>query len=112
MGVWDTTANVKFSIDYLANSYLGGFFPTTSNGIAGFQWNNQASIVITNPIIENNWVNSRLIASASGVAYSDFVSWLQENENQYPYYQPSTVSFATEQEYTNNSNNVPLGSCH
>jgi hypothetical protein len=60
LGVWDITTGDKFSIEFVAVNYTGALFPmiTDDNQII---WNNAAKVVVTNPLVQNNWVNSRLI---------------------------------------------------
>jgi hypothetical protein len=57
------------------------------------QWRNAASIVITDPINEDLWLNSRLITTTSGNAYSQLITYLQANTALYAYYQPVTSLF-------------------
>jgi hypothetical protein len=78
----------------MSNNYVGGLFPNTTEGIDNFMWNNEASIVVTNPLDENNWVNSRLIASTSGVAYTDFIQYLQSNFDFRKYFIPPDIEDA------------------
>eukprot|EP01040_Poterioochromonas_malhamensis_P005401 gene5402-5795_t len=91
LGIWDTTTDVKFSIELVSNDYVGGLLPNTSNGV--ITWLNSASIVITDPLDTNAWLNSRLITTTSGSAYSQLITYLQGNEGLFQYYQPVTALY-------------------
>ena len=55
------------------------------------RWNNSASIVITFPIDEENWLSSSLVSTTTGAAYNNLVQYLQEDANLYLNYQPITI---------------------
>jgi hypothetical protein len=88
LGVWDTTTDVKFTIEFISNDYVGSLLPKVDGNT--IQWNNQASIVITNPLIQTNWLYSRLLTTTSAYAWTQLVDYLQENIDQYEFYQPVT----------------------
>lgn len=92
LGMWDTTTDEKFSIEFVSNNYTGALFPEYSNG--QIVWNNAGSIVITNPLVENNWLNSRLISTTTANAWSQMVTYLKDNTKKYAVYQPVTVVYA------------------
>eukprot|EP01038_Epipyxis_sp_PR26KG_P007787 gene7787-10578_t len=103
LGVWDQTTNVKFSIEFVSNDYIGGLIPTTSNG--QLIWENQASIIITSPLVEDNWSNSRLITITTGAAYSQLITYLQNNINSFTVYQPVSVIYINESLYNSSMKN-------
>lgn len=74
LGVWDVTLGIKFSIEFLAINYTTSLFPSVIN--SSLIWNNEATIQVTNPLIEENWINSKLIVATSGLAYQDFATYL------------------------------------
>ncbi len=97
LGVWDTTTDVKLSIQFVANDYIGSLLPELrvaagTGGSNGYiHWNNTGKIVITSPLAEDQWINSRHISSSSGVAYQDLVTYLIENFQDFSIYQPVSV---------------------
>jgi hypothetical protein len=84
-----TTANFKLTIQFVSNDFTGSLLPILSEG--RIFWNNTGSVVVTNPLINDDWINSRHIASASGVAYTDLVQYLQANVDLFTVYQPISV---------------------
>jgi hypothetical protein len=87
LGIWDTTTDVQFTIEFLSNDYVGGLLPnTTEDGY--INWLNAGSIVITNPLDQSVWLNSRLITTTSGSAYSQIITYLQGNYGLFSSYQP------------------------
>lgn len=91
LGVWDTTTDDKFSIEFVSNNYVGGLLPNTSNGY--INWLNSGSIVITDPLDSEAWLNSRLLTTTSGSAYSQLITYLQGNTGLFQYYQPVTALY-------------------
>lgn len=91
LGVWDTTSDIKFSIEFLSNDYVGSLLPQLSGG--NIVWNNAASIVITSPLVEKQWLNSRLITTTTGNAYSQLITYLQDNLEDFTVYQPVTALY-------------------
>lgn len=115
LGVWDTVTNTKFSVQFMASSYIGSLLPNISSD-GTIVWNNKAQIVVTYPLIEDEWVSSRHIATTNGGAYSSLANWLKQKEVDYATFQPVTVVFPTSQFiqsvsiYTQIFNNNGLGS--
>jgi len=91
LGVWDLTNGVKLTIEFVANDYTGALLPQLLVSSNSLYWNNSGSIAVTNPINENNWVNSRHVASSTGVAYADLRNYLLGNYKTFNTYQPVTV---------------------
>ncbi len=89
LGIWDTTTDVKFTIEFVANDYVGALLPQL-NPDGSITWNNQGSIVITNPLIESNWLNSRLLTTTSGNAWTQIINYLQSVPDKFTIYQPVT----------------------
>jgi len=75
LGIWDTTSDVKFTIEFVSIDYVGGLLPETSNG--EIIWKNVGSVVITDPVVDANWVSSRLITTTIGSAYSQLITFLK-----------------------------------
>ena len=65
LGAWNTASNTKISIEYISNSFVGGLFPIL-NGDGSMEWNNSASIVITDPMNSTDWIRATLVS----------ISWL------------------------------------
>lgn len=87
LGVWDTTTDDKYTIEFVSNSYVGALLPNlTDNDIS---WNNAATVSISD-LNENDWLNSRLITTTSGSVYSQLITYLQNNRVKYSVYQPIT----------------------
>lgn len=99
--MWDTTTDTKFSIEFVANNYTGALFPTYQDG--QIVWNNAGSIVITNPLVEDNWLNSRLVSTTTANAWSQMVTYLKDNTKKWDVYQPVSVVFANSSLYSNTS---------
>lgn len=91
LGVWDTTSDYKYSIEFASESYVGGLLPTIANGV--LTWNNAGNIVITYPLDESLWLNARLICTTSGSSYSQLITYLQDNVDIYSTFQPVTGLF-------------------
>lgn len=91
LGIWDTTTNKKFTIEFLSDNYVGGLLPNCSDGY--IHWQNAASIVITDPIDDSAWLNSRLITTTSGNAWTQIITYLKDNTNKYTTYQPVTALY-------------------
>lgn len=92
IGIWDTTADIKFSIQFVSNSYVGALFPILNDTYGEITWNNTGSIVVTDPLDETSWVSSRHIVTTNGGPYSRLVQFLQESENpNFNVYQPINI---------------------
>jgi len=97
MGIWNKDSNVKISVQFVCTSYVDALFPTvvtasTTSGKA-LQWNNGGKIVVTEPLSENEWLDSRLVATSTGSAYQNIVDTLQnyEDDGDFTFYQPVNV---------------------
>jgi hypothetical protein len=88
LGIWDTTTGDKFSIEFLSIDYVGGLLPELTNG--QITWKNTASIVITWPLVQDNWLSSRLVTTTIGSAYSQLITYMQDNQDSFEAYQPIT----------------------
>jgi hypothetical protein len=105
LGVWDTTSNYKYSIEFVSTNYVGSLLPTLNDGDVNF--NNAGEIVITYPLNEDLWLNARLIATTSGSAYSQIITYLQDNIELYAYYQPVSVLYVNASLFnTSDSNEI------
>lgn len=89
--MWDLTNGVKLTIEFVASDYTGALLPQLLSSSSSLYWNNSGLITVTNPINEDNWVNSRHIASSTGVAYADLRNYLLNNYKTFSIYQPVTV---------------------
>ena len=90
IGIWDQTTGVKISIEFVSNNYTGALFPTITTS-SKLIWENAASIIITNPINEAIWTNSRHIASTTGFTYTSLIHYIQQNIHLFTIYQPITI---------------------
>lgn len=92
LGVWDNTADNKYTIEFVSDNYVGGLLPTITGDT--LTWNNAGKIVISSPLDNNLWLNARLIATTSGNAYSQLITFLQDDlGDAYDYYQPVTALY-------------------
>lgn len=91
LGVYDTTTNIKFSIELVALNYTGSLLPTSFTDTS-FEWNNEAKVAITSPFAESQWITSRLISITSGYSYQQLVKYLESNWLPGFYYNPVTVA--------------------
>lgn len=87
--MWDLDTGLKLSIEFISLSYVGALLPSFDSG--AMVWNNSAAIVVTNPLSQALWTNSRHIASSTGMAYTNLVNYLNENIDQYTVYQPVAI---------------------
>ena len=90
LGVWDTTKDAKFSIELICDDYLGMLLPNLLPD-RQLNWSNAASIVITKPMKQEFWTSSRLITTGTGNAYSQLITYLQDNKYDFSNYQPVTI---------------------
>lgn len=91
LGVWDTTTDVKFTIEFVSVNYTGALLPDLSSG--KLSWKNIGSVVITNPVVQSNWLSSKLITTTIGSVYSQLITYLQDNRNLFLSYQPVTAVY-------------------
>jgi hypothetical protein len=112
LGIWDTTTGIKQSIQFIPNNYTGTLIPTlTSDG--RIIWYNSGNIVITSPIVEDEWSTSTFIGISSGGSYNDLKNFITGDPVDYQY-QPVEVIYpditALEQNYSKNPlNPIDLG---
>jgi hypothetical protein len=99
LGIWDRTNGLKFTIEFVPDNFVGALLPVLNNGY--IFWNNSGSVVVTNPVNQDEWVNSRHVSSSNGVAYADLVNYLNQNSLQFNIYQPVTVIETTEEDLVN-----------
>ena len=91
LGVWDTTTDEKFSIEFLCDSYVGSLFPILHPETSSIEWNNSASIVVTTPTKFDDWIESSLVSTTRGAAYNNLIQYIQDNTNTFRTYQPVSV---------------------
>lgn len=92
LGVWDTTEDNKYTIEFVSETYEGSLLPDV--GTNSLTWNNAGKIVISSPLDDDLWLNARLIATTSGNAYSQLITYLQDDiGTKYDYYQPVTALY-------------------
>ena len=93
LGVWDTTTDLKFSIQFVCDQYTGSVFPTLLSGNT-ISWNNTGRIMVTNPLDEDQWIISRHIAQTNGGPYKDLMYYIMNTlAKQLTTYQPITVLY-------------------
>ena len=82
----------KFSIEFSADNYADAIFPYKNNN-GNIQWNNSASIYITNPLNTKLWLNSRIIAQTSGLVYNKFILQIYDKiiSGAYNVFQPISI---------------------
>jgi hypothetical protein len=92
LGVWDTTEGTKYTIELVSESYVGSLLPTVSGN--DLVWNNAGKIVISSPLDDDLWLNARLIATTSGNAFTQLITYLQDDiGSTFQYYQPVTALY-------------------
>lgn len=65
LGVWNKETHLKMSIELVSDSYVGALLPSVvkrSSNCTTLVWNNSASIVLTKPINDTFWSESRLVS--------------------------------------------------
>ena len=94
LGIWDITTGKKLTIQLVSYNYVGALLPTLFQNNVGNQifWNNSGLLLISD-LNENDWINSRQIATSSGVSYQDLKNNLQDIVNDFPAYQPVSVVY-------------------
>lgn len=100
LGVWDTTDDVKFTIEFVSESYVGALLPDFNDATSQLVWENGGKVVFTTPTVDSDWLESQLVCDTSGNAYTQLVTYLQTNTDVFQYYQPVEVV------YYNASSNV------
>jgi hypothetical protein len=91
IGIWDTTTNERFSLEFVSQNYVGGLLPNVTSTRRTLEWQNKGKIVVTNPLTVGSWTHSQLVTTTGAVAYSELVSYINENAYKYAYFQPVSV---------------------
>lgn len=81
LGIWDTTTDKKFTVQFVSTNFVGALLPVLTP-VAGtnsgyIQWNNSGMIVYSDTMQSSDWLSSLRVATGTGVAYADLVSYLQ-----------------------------------
>jgi hypothetical protein len=87
LGIWNKDRHLKLSLELICGDYVGALLPTVVDHM--IEWNNSASIVLTTPMNETFWAESRLLAVSNGAAYEALVQYLKDHEKRYLRYQVS-----------------------
>jgi hypothetical protein len=67
LGIWNKEKHLKMSIELVCDDYLGALLPTVDTSQVNFTrliWNNTGSIVLTKPMNESFWSESRLVRTS------------------------------------------------
>jgi len=92
LGIWNKDTDVKYSLEIVCLNYTDALFPIVLDSTT-MEWNNQATIVMTYPISESLWSESRLVAVSNGAAYECILTYLLDNyKKKYHVYQPVSVN--------------------
>lgn len=62
LGVWNVATNEKISIEFVSNNYVGTLMPNLDPNRKALSWNNSGSIVITSPLVENDWNRATVVS--------------------------------------------------
>ena len=101
LGVWDTTKNYKFTIEFICQDYIGALFPSTNTTADSLIWQNTGSVVVTTPTDDQDWLNSQLVSVTTGVAYNQLISYIQANMKLFEVYQPIQVVYKNFTQFSN-----------
>jgi hypothetical protein len=96
LGVWDTTDDVKFSIEFISESYVGAMLPDFNDADGTLVWKNKGKIEFTTPTQAADWLNSQLVCVTTGVAYNQLITFIEDNLDLYAKYQPVEVVWYNE----------------
>lgn len=92
LGIWNKDTDVKYSLEIVCLNYTDALFPIVIDDTT-MEWNNHATIVMTYPISESLWSESRLVAVSNGAAYECIRTYLLDNhKKKYKVYQPVSVN--------------------
>jgi hypothetical protein len=91
LGVWDTTDDYKFTIEFVSSDYVGALLPTVSGN--KLVWENEGKIVFTAPTDYSDWLSSQLISVSTGQAYNQLVTFLENQESDFKAFQPVEVVY-------------------
>lgn len=94
LGIWDTSDDFKMSIEFICDDYVGSLLPTVNLAEKSLTWKNQGSIIVTEPLVESDWLNSRLLSTTSSTAYTQLIDYLKSNRKSYENYQPVSYIYA------------------
>lgn len=94
LGIWDTTTDDKFTIEFVSSDYVGQLLPDIENG--AISWKNVGEIVVTWPTDDSLWKSASLITTTIGSSYSQLLTYLQDNEKMFAAYQPVTALYVNE----------------
>jgi hypothetical protein len=89
--VWDKTSDFKFTIEFVADDYVGALLPDLDEEARTLVWQNGGNVVFTSPSDESDWLNSQLICDATGVAYNQLISYIEDNAGLFASFQPVEV---------------------
>jgi hypothetical protein len=106
LGIWNKDLHLKLSLEFICHDYIGALLPLLvtvpvpvtvtvpitvteeeEEELTTLQWNNTGSIVLTKPMNESYWAESRLVAVSNGAAYEALVQYLKDHEKRYARYQ-------------------------
>lgn len=92
LGIWNKDSGVKYSLEIVCWNYSAALFPNVVNATT-MVWHNDAVIVMTQPIDEVYWSESRLVAVSNGAAYEYLRTYLiEEAHDKYSVYQPVSLN--------------------
>jgi hypothetical protein len=96
LGVWDTTSDVKFSIEFVSENYVGALLPGFNDDDETLTWENGGTVVFTTPTQASDWLNSQLVCVTTGVAYNQLITFIEDNLDMYAKFQPVEVVWYNE----------------
>jgi len=84
---------IQMSVEFASNNYTGGIFPNILNNNQQLQWNNNGSVYLTNPINQNNWINSKILTTTTGYIYNQYVVQILDMiiKGNFDIYQPISI---------------------
>ena len=88
-----TVVCIQITVEFASNNYTGGIFPNIINNNQQIQWNNNGSVYLTNPINQNNWINSKILTTTTGYIYNQYVVKILDmiKSGHYDIYQPISI---------------------
>lgn len=94
LGIWDTTTDDKFTIEFVSSNYVGQLLPDIKNGV--ISWKNVGKVVVTWPTDDSLWKSASLLTTTIGSSYSQLITYLQDNERKFTAYQPVTALYVND----------------
>eukprot|EP01031_Cornospumella_fuschlensis_P032974 gene32974-39879_t len=94
LGIWDTTTDDKFTIEFVSSNYVGQLLPDIVNGV--INWKNVGKVVITWPTDDSKWKSASLLTTTIGSSYSQLITYMQDNEHKFAAYQPVNALYVNE----------------